>query len=267
MPSAVPVLLRRPDNKFFEKPIRERRACRSKTFSHRRLRSAIRRQQACHRRAGRSMEFRRQARFRGDPQDIQRTVEGISTRVLDRKIGIAQRHPHLRPILARRAKSLRSRAATLPAPSAPVRRRLEPAALAQSAGSPTGIQETSGGEEKDPTRRADDDQRKSLACPQELSGAHSKGPSGTLQHTRNNAALEPRMGKMRRVRWRVECGDPISHSSFAGMVHWFIFAQPSPGGSARTRCDDACRPRHATHRRELQSQTHRVPSPCPCRRG
>jgi hypothetical protein len=47
---------------------------------------------------GRSMEFRRKRRFRGDLQDIQHTVEETSTRVLDRKTGLAQCRACLQPI-------------------------------------------------------------------------------------------------------------------------------------------------------------------------
>ncbi len=213
MPSAVLVLLRTPDNKFFEKPIHARRACKSAIFSHRRLRSAIRRRQACRRKAGRSMEFRRQRRFRGDRQDIQHTAEETSTRVLDRKTGLAQCRPRLQPILAPRARSLRSRVAMPLALSAPERRRPVQAALAQSAGSATGIRETLGGGEKDPTRRAEGDPRKSLAHPRELSGFHGKGFSEMSRHARSNEVLPRRMDKTRRVRWRDGCGDPTSHRS------------------------------------------------------
>ena len=122
MPSAVLVLRRTPGRKFVEKPIRERRACKSATFSRRRLHSATRRRQAYRRKAGRLMEFRRERRFRGDLRDIQHTVEETSTRVLDRKIGLAQCRPRLPPILAPRARSLQSCVAMRLAPSAPGRR-------------------------------------------------------------------------------------------------------------------------------------------------
>src|ERR1700733_8427808 len=215
MPSAVLVLLRTPDNKFFETPIHERRACKSATFSHRRLRSAIRRRPACCRKAGRSMEFHRPRRFRGDLQDIQRTVEETSTRVLDRKTGLARCRPRL-PILAPRARSLRWPVAIRLAPAAPERGRLERAALAQSAGSAPEIGEISAGGEKDPIHRADGDRRKTLAHLRELSGVHGKGLSERLRPACSNGVLPRRTDRRRRVRWRDGYGDPTSHQSSLG---------------------------------------------------
>src|SRR5260370_3583074 len=57
MPSAVLLLLRMPDNKFFEKPIHARTACKPETFSHHHLRFAIRRRQAYIPKAGKAIEF------------------------------------------------------------------------------------------------------------------------------------------------------------------------------------------------------------------
>ena len=237
MPSAVLVLLRMPDNKFFEKPIRGRRACKSATFSHRRLHSAIRRRQACRRKAGTSMEFRPQSRLRDDPLDIQRTAGEKSTRALDRnklqrtdrRTGLVRRHPRPQPNPDLCTRSLQSRAAMPLIPSSPKWRRPGQAALAQSAGSPREIPETLGEGEKNLIHLAEGDRRKSSANPRELSGFRRKHLSEMLQRGRSNAALRRRMGKTRPVRWRGECGDPTSHRSFS-------LAQPSCEGVAHTTC-------------------------------
>ena len=250
MPSAVLVLLRTPGNKFFEKPIRERRACKSATFSHRRLRSAIRRRQACRRKAGTSMEFRPRSRLRGDPLDIRRTAGEKSTRALDRnklqradrRNGLVRRHPRPQLNLDLCTRSLQSRAAMPLIPSSPKWRRPGRAARAQSAESPKEIRETLGAGGKNLIHLAEDDRRKSSANPRELSGFRRKRPSEMSQRGRNNAALRRRMGKRRRVRWRGECG--ASH--FAS----FIFAQSSYEAAADTTCGGDGLPRHVTRRRE-----------------
>src|SRR5260370_19939202 len=118
-PSAVLFLLRMPDNKFFEKPIHARTACKPETFSHHHLRCAIRRRQAYSRKAGRSMEFHPQSRFRGDPQDIQHTAAERSTGAADRENShYANRRPWLaqccrrqRPVQDLCTRSLQSPAA------------------------------------------------------------------------------------------------------------------------------------------------------------
>src|ERR1700731_102423 len=172
MPSAVLFLLRMPDNKFFEKPIHARTACKPETFSHHHLRCAIRRRQAYSRKAGRSMEFYPQFRFRGDPQDIQHTAAEKSTGAADRenshfanrKPGLAQCRRRKRPVQDLCARSSQSRAAIPLDLSGPSRQRPVQAALAQSAASPTGIWETLGGAGKDLIRLAEGDQQNS-SCP------------------------------------------------------------------------------------------------------
>src|ERR1700677_1044391 len=119
-------------------------------------------------------------------------------------------------MLAPRARSLRSRVARPLVLSAPARRRLARVALAQSAGSETGIRETSVGGEKDLIHPAEGDRRKFLAHLRELSGVHGKGSSETLRHARSNEVLPRRRDRTRRVRWRDGYGDPTSHQSSLG---------------------------------------------------
>src|ERR1700683_1091985 len=129
-------------------------------------------------------------------------VEETSTRGLDRKTGLAQCRPRVQPILAPRAKSFRSHVAMRLAHSVPERQRLERAALAQSAGSATGIGEISAGGEKDPIHRAEGDQQKALANQRELSGVRCKSFSETLRHACSNGVPPPRTGTSRPVHWR-----------------------------------------------------------------
>src|SRR5580700_2461585 len=223
MPSAVLVLLRTPGNKFFEKPTRAHKACKSATFLHRPLHCAIRRRRACRRKAGTLMEFPPPSRLCGDPLDIRHTAGEKSTRARDpNKLqrtdswsGLVRRHPGPQPNLNLYTRSLQSRAAMPLIPSSPKWRRPGQAARAQSSESPTEIPEASGEGEKNPIHRAEGDPRQSSANPRELSGSQRKRLSEMLQRERSNAALRPSMGKTRRVRWRGECGDPTSRRSFS----------------------------------------------------
>src|SRR5208282_5052541 len=110
--------------------------------------------------------------------------------------------------------SLRSRAAMPPIPSSPKWRRPGQAALAQSAESPIEIPETSEGEGRNLIHLSGADWWKPSANPPELSGSRCKRPSEMLQRRHSNAVLLQRTDKMKRVRWRVECGHPTSHRSF-----------------------------------------------------
>src|SRR5580698_10137468 len=245
MPSAVLVPLRMPDNRFFEKPIRGHRACKSETFSPRRLRSAIRRQQACRRKAGTSKVFRLRSWLCGDPPDIRHRAGEKSTPARDRNnlrrthrhAGLVRRHRRrqLNPDLHTR--SPQSRAATPMIPSAPKRRRPGRAAPAQSAESGTEIPGTLAGGEKNLIHLAERDQKMSSANSPELSGFRRKHPSEMWQRGRNNLALRRRMGKRKRVRWRAEYGDPTSHRSSLGSGFAGDIVVPSamerPGPCAR----------------------------------
>ena len=156
MPSAVLVLLRTPGNKFFEKPTHAHKACKSATFSHRHLHSAIRRRRACRRKAGTLMEFRPPSRLCGDPLDIRHKAGEKSTRARDPNklqrtdswTGLVRRHPGPQPNLNLYTRSLQSRAAMPLIPSSPKWRRPGQAARAQSSESPTEIPEASGEGEK-----------------------------------------------------------------------------------------------------------------------
>ena len=212
-----------PDNRFFERPIRGRRVCKLTTFSRRHLHSAKRQPQACHRKAGRSMEFRPRSRLRGDPLDTPRKVEEKSTRALDpnklqrtdRWTGPVPCHPRQQLNLDLRTRSLQWRAAMLLIPSSPKWLRPGQAVLAQPAESPIEIPETLGEGDRNLIHHAGGDRKKFSANPPELSGVRRKYPSETLQPGRNNAVLPRRMGKMRLVRWHGECGDPTSQCSFS----------------------------------------------------
>src|SRR5260370_22548339 len=207
MPSAVLFLLRMPDNKFFEKPIHARTACKPETFSHHHLRCATRRRQAYSRTAGRSMEFHPQSRFRGDPQDIQHTAAEKSTGAADRENShCANRRPWLaqcrrrqRPVQDLCARSFQSRAAIPLDLSAPSQQRPVQAAPAQSAASPTGIREILAAVGQDLIRLAEADRQKSSGNLRGLSGFTRKGVSVILPTATTNADLPWRMRKKKLV--------------------------------------------------------------------
>src|SRR5579864_384585 len=221
MPFGALVLLRTPDNRFFGKSIRASRACKPAIFLPHRLRCAIRRQSAYSRKADRSTASHRQSRTRGDPQEIQHTVEEKSTPAADgnkfrrsyRRTGL-RCHRHACVIPRRCTRNLQSRAAIPLDLSAPNPQRREQAALAQSARSSTGIREISGGAGKDLTHRAEDDRRKSSANPRELSAFPPKDSSEMLQHGRKIAILPWRRDKTRSNHSHGVCARPTCCSSF-----------------------------------------------------
>jgi len=210
-----------PGNRFFEKTIRERRACKSATFSHRRLRSAILRRWVCSHRSGRSTGCRPQLRLRGEQPEIRRTVEEKPTRVIDQKdspgahgqLALLPCRPRARPIRSRRAKNLQSPVAIVLFPVVPNRRRPARAAAVQSVESTTKSRKSEAAGEKDPIHLAEGDRRNS--------SANRRGPfvyprTGSSEMSRGDcksATPRQRRDKPKTVRWPDGFDDPTSDRS------------------------------------------------------
>ena len=254
-------LLRTPDNKSFEKPIHVHKACTPEIFLPRRLQPAICRQWVCRRKAGMSMGFPPQLRFRGDRQDTQRTVEEKSTPAIDRsqlqrshrELGSA-RHPlPRRSIRGHCTRSIQSPAANLKALALPIRRRLLPVALAQSAGSGIGNRGTLAVTEKFRAHLAAGDALKTWASLRELSGSLRKNFFEMLPGASRSAVLPRRMDNKSSVRWRGGCGSPTWHPGLFGSqsaddleIHRLFFGR---GGQSRHLGEDFSRMTCSYHRR------------------